>query len=108
MLFSVFLDQFEMLGFGLGLFFRALVFLAVVEDLLYEHYVALPVDLTLLWVAAFLPLAFAVDATFWVVTILAFFHRVFVANPRPLAAFIFRHLPILEGIRFCRRWLLSL
>ncbi|OTA53965.1 hypothetical protein K449DRAFT_439662 [Hypoxylon sp. EC38] len=102
------LDDVAILGLGLDLFFHLLVFFAVLEDILYEHYIVLPFDLTLLWTALFLTPAFALDATLWLGDVIVFLHRVLIANPRPLAAFLERHFPILERLRFCSRCLFRL
>lgn len=79
-------------------FFRPLVPLAVVDDILYEHHLVLPVNLTLLWIMLFLPLAFTFDIYFLLLDVMDFFKRIFFDDPGPLAAFIDLRIPILGGL----------
>lgn len=97
-----YLGDFDIVGPGIGiLFFRPFVFLSVVENLLHEHYIDLPVDLTSLWLVVIFP-ALVVDGFMWTVEVAAFIHRT-LFDPGPLAAHLerlFLELPV-------RSWLCS-
>lgn len=99
-----YLGDFDIVGPGIGiLFFRPFVFLSVVENLLHEHYIDLPVDLTSLWLVVIFP-ALVVDGFMWTVEVAAFIHRA-LFDPGPLAAHLerlFLELPVRSWL--CSRW----
>ena len=95
-LFERFFSDLTTIGLGLGvLFFYPFVFLAVVDSILREHYLILPIDLALLWAIFILPLVFIIDCYLWLFDVAALLKRILLDDPRPLAGFIGLMIPVL-------------
>ncbi|KAI6084681.1 hypothetical protein F4821DRAFT_279955 [Hypoxylon rubiginosum] len=109
-LFQEHLEEFDLLGIGLGvLFFPPLVFFVVLDNILLDHYVSLPIDLSIAWAIGALPFAMVVDGFLWFGEAADGLRQIFVDDPRPLAEWLENLLPLLflpfgDLMRRCLRW----